>query len=253
MAARAHLFLWQGVSLYLGPLPRATRHSHHAAQISLGLQAPFQITLEDAPQSVRSASVPANMPHALDGGDARQMVLLLDRQSAAGARVSARGLRLSGRLPPGRPALPQDIASARRFARWALEAPEQPDPGAPRPKTDPRVDRVLKLLAEPRALPGRAGVSAARLASHAALSQSRFLALFRAQTGLPLRRYILWRRILAAGVALGDGADLTQAAHRGGFADSAHFSRVFRANFGLQPSRVLKNSQFVQVTAAFGP
>lgn len=36
-----------------------------------------------------------------------------------------------------------------------------------------------------------------------------------------------------------DGRDLTSAAAASGFADSAHFSRVFRGMFGLTPSEVL--------------
>ena len=238
--APARLFLSPGATLFLGPVAQAARHRHHAAQISLGLQAPVQIDTGDGPRPARYARIPANQMHAFDGGGHLQLVILLDGQSPAGTAVSAGGIQLFQTLPPGRPALPSDITSAREMLGWALDGIATPV-AAP---TDPRIARVLAHLRDPR---DRA-VDAQALAGLAALSKSRFLALFRAQTGLPLRRYILWRRILAAVQAASRGADLTHAAHRGGFADSAHFSRVFRENFGLQPSLVLKNSQFVQVT-----
>jgi AraC-like DNA-binding protein len=40
---------------------------------------------------------------------------------------------------------------------------------------------------------------------------------------------------------------LTEAADAAGFADSAHFSRTFRAMFGLTPSQILKRSKSVQI------
>ena len=39
------------------------------------------------------------------------------------------------------------------------------------------------------------------------------------------------------------GANLTEAAHLAGFADSAHLSRTFRAMFGVAPSLLFKPSQ----------
>jgi AraC-like DNA-binding protein len=41
------------------------------------------------------------------------------------------------------------------------------------------------------------------------------------------------------------GATLTQAALESGFADSAHFSRVFQAHFGMAPSRAISSVRFV--------
>jgi AraC-like DNA-binding protein len=76
--------------------------------------------------------------------------------------------------------------------------------------------------------------------------------LFKEQVGVPLRRYLLWHRILAAVDRATQGETLTEAAHASGLADSAHLSRAFREIFGLSPSRVLKNSSFIQVIACLG-
>ena len=66
--------------------------------------------------------------------------------------------------------------------------------------------------------------------------RDRFSALFTQQVGMPLRKYLLWRRLLFGIRRLGNGASVTSAAVEAGFADGAHFSRVFRATFGCKPS-----------------
>ena len=83
-------------------------------------------------------------------------------------------------------------------------------------------------------------------ASAACLSPSRARHLFVAETGLPFRTFVLWLRIKRAVEIFAAGASLTEAAHEAGFADSAHFSRTFRRNFGLPAAALRVNSRFVQ-------
>ena len=52
-------------------------------------------------------------------------------------------------------------------------------------------------------------------------------------TGLAFKTYMVWRRLFRALEAYAEGSTLTEAAHHAGFADSAHFSRVFRRYFGM--------------------
>jgi AraC-like DNA-binding protein len=78
----------------------------------------------------------------------------------------------------------------------------------------------------------------AELGKRAGLSPSRFLHLFKAETGVPLRRYRIWNRIGAASRAIAEGRTLTEAAHGAGFASSAHFSAAFRDMFGMAPSEL---------------
>jgi AraC-like DNA-binding protein len=53
---------------------------------------------------------------------------------------------------------------------------------------------------------------------------------------MPLRTYVLWRRLLHVWTLLMAGETLSTAAHAAGFADSAHLSRTARTMFGLPPS-----------------
>ena len=77
------------------------------------------------------------------------------------------------------------------------------------------------------------------LAERAHLSPSRFQVLFREATGLPVRNYLLWRRLLEATARLQAGEAVTAAAHATGFADAAHLSRSFRRIIGAAPSSLL--------------
>jgi AraC-like DNA-binding protein len=64
---------------------------------------------------------------------------------------------------------------------------------------------------------------------------------------MSVQSYLRWQHLLAAIRISARGASLTEAAHTAGFADSAHLTRVFRATFGIPPSRFFKNSHAVQV------
>ncbi len=103
---------------------------------------------------------------------------------------------------------------------------------APTRHTDPRIAAGIDFI-EARLDQKISLEATARLAG---MSKSSFTAKFRAATGLPLRRYVLWRRLLRAVVGISGGGSATEAAHQAGFADSAHFSRTMKETFGVSPS-----------------
>ena len=75
--------------------------------------------------------------------------------------------------------------------------------------------------------------AAAEVASQLALSEGRFLHLFREQMGIAWRPYLLWRRMICAISAMMKGRSATEAAYIAGFSDSSHLSRTFRTHFGM--------------------
>lgn len=95
------------------------------------------------------------------------------------------------------------------------------------------------------------------IARAAGMSKSSFTKLFRASVGMPLRRYVLWRRLNIAIAAIGEGSDATTAAHQAGFADSAHFSRTMKQMFGVSPTdgvlRIKMTIAAPLLTKAFHP
>lgn len=108
-------------------------------------------------------------------------------------------------------------------------------PAAQPAATDPAVAAALGYIEE--SIERRPTLDDA--AKVACISPSRLTHLFTAEVGIPFRSYILWARLKRMVSMVGDGDNLTQAAHGAGFSDSSHLTRVFRANFGLAPSALL--------------
>ena len=98
------------------------------------------------------------------------------------------------------------------------------------PTNDPRLEGAMKLLDSTLA---EGPVRLAPLAASTGLSPDRFRHLFAAQIGIPLRRYVLWRRMALAARGLAKGRTITAAAHEAGFADAAHFARTIKRMFGI--------------------
>jgi AraC-like DNA-binding protein len=82
---------------------------------------------------------------------------------------------------------------------------------------------------------------AAEVAESLALSESRFLHLFREQMGVAWRPFLLWRRLMCAVQAISRGRNATEAAYIAGFSDSAHLTRTFKSKLGMniRKARVL--------------
>jgi len=87
-------------------------------------------------------------------------------------------------------------------------------------------------------------------AEKAFLSPSRFAHLFKEQVGLPFSRYMLWRKLTRAMVAIASERTLSAAAHAADFADAAHLTRTFYQMVGMPPS-VLMRGEFAELESPF--
>ena len=75
------------------------------------------------------------------------------------------------------------------------------------------------------------------LAVEARMSPFYFARVFSELVGEPPHRYVLRTRLRHAAMMLNDGARVTEAAVKSGFADVNHFSKTFQRRFGVPPSR----------------
>jgi len=89
-------------------------------------------------------------------------------------------------------------------------------------------------------------------ADKACLSSTRFAHLFKDQVGLPFSRYMLWRKLTRAMVAIASEGTIAAAAHAADFADAAHLTRTFYQMFGMAPS-VLMRGEFIEIASPFNP
>lgn len=227
------VFLFPGVLLFVGEGASAAEHAHHAHQILVGLDG--ELTVEDASgaRTTRLAFVRSDAAHAVRADATRVAFVLVDPESASGRDLDARLL--------GPPPISVD-----EVATWTPEAARAwvdrlLGPAAHGRELHPAVARALAILADELADPPKLDA----LAKRVGISPTRLTHLFGPQIGIPIRRYVLWLRILRASRAVAEGASLTRAAIDAGFADAAHLSRTFRETFGLSPSLVLPRLEFV--------
>jgi AraC-like DNA-binding protein len=120
-------------------------------------------------------------------------------------------------------------------------------PGAPPSRApDPRITTVLATIREREDL----RLSLEEAAELAFLSPSRFAHLFKSQLGLPYSRYMLWRKLTRAMVAIASERTISAAAHAADFSDAAHMTRTFHQMFGMTPS-VLMRGKFAEIPSPF--
>jgi AraC family transcriptional regulator len=255
-----HVLIWPGRAIYVGPLLENEAHAHHAIQISIALRRTLSL---QAPPDLRWRAYRgvATAPDQVHRIRCRDLVVQIyfDPEGAAGvalrqgmgkAGVQAidsddLGTRAAAALRPGTDGQPD----AERAARFIDELTGFSAPDYSRHLIDPRVQATLTAV---HALPGRRA-SLSTLADRVALTPGRLGALFRRDIGIPLRRYLLWLRLIDAIEALSHDANLTEAAHDAGFSDSAHFSRTFRRMFGMPPSALRSEHVEIHDFAAGSP
>ena len=80
-------------------------------------------------------------------------------------------------------------------------------------------------------------VHSSELETLTGLSRYELARQFRVMCGTSPYRYVLMRRLDLARKLLGEGRSLVEVAIEAGFADQAHFSRLFKATFGITPAR----------------
>ncbi len=225
------LRLAPGAVFYSGPGGRAEPHRHLAVQLVRTRSDPFVVTLGVQRIEAGAVLIPSGVPHSLEADSPIDLVLI-EPEGTLGSRLQEIAIRVKGQDLRG--LVPPDAFDPARVVEYlALEAPE---PAPTRTMPSPAVEVAVAYIEQ--ALDGRPRLEEAAAKAH--ISSSRMTHLFSAEVGIPFRSYVLWARLRRMVLLVGEGNNLTQAAHGAGFSDSAHLSRVFRGHFGLSPSALLE-------------
>jgi AraC-like DNA-binding protein len=104
---------------------------------------------------------------------------------------------------------------------------------------DPRIARAIVRLNDFSS----AAVTAADCAASVNLSQSRFLHLFKDQTGISFRAFRAWKRARHLLHFVNEDINLAHLAQDIGYPDSTHFSHSIRRFYGLQPRAIFSGSR----------
>jgi AraC-like DNA-binding protein len=193
--------------------------------------------------------------HSFDCNAALGVMVFVDPESSEGAWLAASlrqditivpDTRLDSIVPKVRafaeqPDETEDVAALVRGCVQGL----RPGP-APTRRFDSRVATVLDTIRESDDL--RMPLDTA--ADMACLSSTRFAHLFRDQVGLPFSRYMLWRKLTRAMVAIASERTIAAAAHAADFADAAHLTRTFYQMVGMAPSALMRGD-FIEIASPF--
>ena len=256
-AAGIRWYLWEGGFLAIGQAGgEVPAHSHHAIQVFIGISGKAAIRAAGgAWRQAGGVIVRPDVEHGFDAQGATGALLLFDPESAEGAWLQGALAEDITVVPEAR--LERCTAELRTFRERPLEALEPGDlirhcvqalcAGAPPTRRiDPRIARVLQAIRDSSDL--RMSLDDAAASVH--LSPGRFTHLFKEELGLPFRRYMLWRKVTRAMLAIGRQRSIADAAQEGDFADAAHLTRTFYQMFGMPPS-VLMRGEFFEIAPPF--
>lgn len=254
----ARWYLWDGGFLAIGRANWGVipPHAHHAIQIVIAIDG--EMAIKGTGGDWRNGSgiiVRHDVEHSYDGKGEMGAMIFVDPESYEGAWLQTalaeditvvpdartRGCADALRTFIEKPFESLEVGALARHCVLAL------CPGAPPSRRlDERVTKVLTAILESDDLT----MSIEDAAAMAFLSPSRFAHLFKQQVGLPFRRYMLWRKLTRAMLAIGKERTIAAAAHASDFADAAHLTRTFYRMFGIPPS-VMMRGEFFQIAPPF--
>lgn len=239
------LYLWPRRTLFVGRLSQPIEFCQAAASLVVGVDGPVRLSLP--------GSSSAWHEHSLMIAPGTRVRIDTCGQLVAACYLDALGRDfrlLSQRMARHEAGVYSGLAGEQPLRQWLsalhsspltvaeayerLESLINPESLA-YPTTEPRVARVVELIQSDVAN----NVSVEELARSVNLSVSRLVELFRAEVGVPVRRYRQWHRLFVTFAGIERGASLTESAIAAGFADSAHFSHTFRMTLGMTPSDIV--------------
>ncbi len=242
----------QNYQFFLGKFNNNKKHKHYAIQLSIPLRGGIHFLINDTEISTEQAVlIKPNIEHKIES-EYEHLLILLNPASTVGhfwnrlveapfSTIESESIQLIRKVG-------LDYLSNRCTAKeliqnineiiYSLDCHCESFVHS----GDIRIDKAILYLKQQyeRVIPLE------EVAAYCNLSSSRFLHLFKENTGISYRRAQLWSKLMAA-LPLMSKQSLTEIAHEVGFADSAHFSRMFKENFGFSPSAIVKLSQFIQV------
>lgn len=216
---------------------RTSRHSHYAWKLHIGLDAPVWVESEGCTigkdDGARVVVVPPGVEHRTGAVGWSLAVFLSPGSRGTSWRASTGAIGLT------RAAAARVVAMCDGFdvtERWATAdfsdelASVASEYLGGRAGIDPRVELALTRL---KHCPD---VGLPALARSVGLSLDRLSRLTARETGLGLRRHVLWNRVVGFLSSGGQYETLAAAAAAAGFSDHAHMTRTCRQFLGRSPS-----------------
>jgi len=225
---------------FLGTLNDTVIHRHHAIQCILTHKTSATVINSSERYEAKALLIRSEVSHQLIAGVEPCLLFFIEPESEWGRKLNLNFPNEITSLPQG-----SELCTkmSKYFANTKLDAAAvmadffdfyQLPKAAP--VQDSRLENVLTTIRE------NAGkkIAVSNLAAVAGVSVSRLQHLFRDATGVSIKRYMLWQRLIDGVKAAMSGLDFTMAAISVGFADGAHMSRTFKQMFGVNLSEIFR-------------
>jgi AraC-like DNA-binding protein len=229
---------------YAGLLGRPRQRSSGGFNIYAAMRGSLNITgKSDAVGEV--ALVRPYSPHSVESECPSIICLVIEPETVEPSAMEELAARISG---AGAPAIAQRIRNAYeslrlRERRGGFSTAEFDrlffGEALPDRTIDPRIKRSAVKLND---FSG-AKLTAADCAASVNLSPSRFLHLFKEQTGISFRALRAWKRARHLLHFVNEDINLAHLAQDIGYPDSTHFSHSIRRFYGLQPRAIFSGSR----------
>ncbi len=231
---------------YAGLLGHPRERCPGAFYVYVSIEGAIRLTTAGGRESCGELAVAlANVRHTVASDHRSAICLVIEPETVragafeqlAGRLVGVEAPRFAQRIRASYAGLRQrrcgdDITSAEFDAMCFGEA-------LPRRALDPRVARSVaeigRFCGEP--------VTAAGCAAAAGLSASRFLHLFKQETGISFRAFRAWKRARHLLHFANQDLNLAHLAQDIGYPDSTHFSHSIRRFYGLKPRAIFSGSR----------
>lgn len=234
---------------YAGLLGRPRGRTTGSFMIYVSIEGRLKLTREGrCSEGLTIAAVQPDVPHTVESEFRSVINVTIEPETITPAALE----RLVQRIDHDGPALAERIRAA--YHRWRLEkrrdgfTTEEFDNVVlgevlPRRQLDPRiVDAIARLTV----FSGPA-VTAADCAEAIHLSQSRFLHLFKQETGISFRAYRAHKRARYLLHFVNDDINLAHLAQDIGYPDSTHFCHSIRRFYGLKPRAIFSGSRDLRI------
>jgi AraC-like DNA-binding protein len=231
---------------YAGLLGRPRERCPGAFHIYVALRGGLRLTTADGREAYGElVAVAPNMRHTIASDHRSAICITIEPESVPGGTFAQWERRLQGFE---RDAFAQRIRTAyetllTRARRDDIDSAAFDEmcfgEALPRRALDPRVMRAMATIGRFSGEP----VTAASCATEAGLSASRFLHLFKQETGISFRSFRAWKRARHLLHFANQDLNLAHLAQDIGYPDSTHFSHSIRRFYGLKPRAIFSGSR----------
>jgi len=228
--------------IYIGKDIQTSEHLHHAITVAVSFSDEIDYWCERQKVSCKGVIMQANTIRKLVNPDNSYIAFIHIEP------FSEQGLKLTDRKEPFKQlSLIQVKNITKRLEKWLSD--EQNDESLTKKIIDKIISeigytsgiaidkRIRKAIDKIRKTED---ITLKQISEHSHLSMYRFSHLFKQQTGISFREFVLYTKLVKSLKAVYQKQSLTHSSYLGGFSDQAHFTRTYYKAFGILPSQSVK-------------